>query len=206
MLCLIYKIENTINQKLYIGQTWQPLAVRWRHHKTHNECVKLHRAFKKYGESNFTISVILVVSSQECANYWEDYFIKYYNSIHNGYNIREGGSRGKMGPMSDETKAKISAALKNHPGNRAPWSEQRKQDRVALMKEKFQNGQLPQIEKFNHTGHVSVCRKLTMEQAREIRKWYADGVGVCKIAEQANCNRRTVRSILDNETYKDMGT
>ena len=55
----IYKIENKINHKIYIGQAKDP-KVRWRQHingKNEKNC-PIHRALKKYGLSNF-VKVIL---------------------------------------------------------------------------------------------------------------------------------------------------
>jgi group I intron endonuclease len=133
-LCLIYKIINSQNNKIYIGQTWGVLKKRLKDHKYDTKsCVKLSRAFKKYKKENFSIVLITVCGTQETADYWEKYFIEYYNSIKNGYNIRGGGSRGKHSeqskrkisnsrkgakcPHSIETKQKISVALKGNKNN-----------------------------------------------------------------------------------------
>jgi predicted GIY-YIG superfamily endonuclease len=48
----IYKITNTINGKVYIGQTIQPLDKRWSQHKRSarmKEPYSIHRAIAKYG-------------------------------------------------------------------------------------------------------------------------------------------------------------
>jgi len=50
---------------------------------------------------------LAVSHTQEVADYWEKYFIGRYDSIETGYNLRDGGSRGKH---SQETKEKISIA------------------------------------------------------------------------------------------------
>lgn len=86
----IYKIENLINHKLYIGQSYRP-NIRWREHvRGNNEpnC-PLHRAIKKYGEENFSFEIL---------GWYEDYngkekeYIVYYNSkVPNGYNVQNGG-------------------------------------------------------------------------------------------------------------------
>ena len=88
----IYKIENIINHKVYIGQT-NNVKRRFSEHKARgygNEGQKkLYRAFNKYGIENFTFSII----ETDIENYdeKEQYRIKYYDSIENGYNISEGG-------------------------------------------------------------------------------------------------------------------
>lgn len=109
MLCSIYKITNVINNKVYIGQTWKPMFVRFNEHCYINSCVKLSNAIQKYGVENFKIELIAFASSQEIADILEVFFIEKYNSNSRsyGYNIRGGGSRGKI---SKDTKIKISIA------------------------------------------------------------------------------------------------
>ena len=60
----IYKIENTINGKIYIGKTdYFDVTKRWKEHKramNREDCKHrpLYRAFNKYGIENFKFSVI----------------------------------------------------------------------------------------------------------------------------------------------------
>ncbi len=93
----IYKITNSANQKVYVGQTCQLLRQRFVQHKSPNEgvCRKLHNAFNKHGRDNFAIELIGLVYEQEDADKLESFFIEQYNAIDNGYNIRFGGSRGQ---------------------------------------------------------------------------------------------------------------
>jgi group I intron endonuclease len=112
-ICTIYKITNLINGKLYIGQTWQALSRRFSQHCTGTACIKLRRAIEKYGRDNFQIEPLTIVHSQENADYWEDYFIKQFDAIVTGYNIKEGGSHGKH---TEETRRKMSK-LKTNPSD-----------------------------------------------------------------------------------------
>jgi len=91
----IYKIINTINNKVYIGQTRQTLKERFRKHKQvvnyESSQTALKRAFVKYGVKNFNIECI-----EECdndlLNEKEKFYIEEYKSkVPNGYNMREGG-------------------------------------------------------------------------------------------------------------------
>lgn len=111
-VCLVYKITNSINDKVYVGQTWQPIKLRFKRHKSTTLCVKLLAAFNKHGRGNFQVEVLTVAHTQSVVDYWEDYFIKKYDSIQNGYNIREAGAHGKL---SNETKKKLSDALTGVP-------------------------------------------------------------------------------------------
>ena len=89
----IYKISNSINGKVYIGQTRQTIEQRWSGHK-HSAITSeapLYRAMRKYGIENFQITVILECDNEQL-NDKEVYYIQYYNSfVPNGYNATLGG-------------------------------------------------------------------------------------------------------------------
>lgn len=110
-MCSIYIIKNSVNNKVYIGQTWKSILRRFQVHKqnsTYNHCIKLRRAMKKYGFDKFSIELLTFCHTQEIANYWETYFIHKYNSIKNGYNILEFANNRKGIKHSKKTKNKMS--------------------------------------------------------------------------------------------------
>lgn len=89
---IIYKITCTVNQKIYIGVTSQPIQKRWYQHRYLAKSGKgshLHRAIKLYGESNFTIEIIFNGTLRR--NDVERWFIGYYDSFVNGFNATQGG-------------------------------------------------------------------------------------------------------------------
>ena len=90
----IYKITNTINGKVYIGQTKQTIEQRFIQHKSHARTGQSHhklaRALRKYGDENFTIELV-EICDYEILDKRERYWIKFFNSIENGYNILLGG-------------------------------------------------------------------------------------------------------------------
>ena len=59
----IYKIENKVNGKLYIGQTINSIKKRFRKHlgqiNSQNQCSALYSAIRKYGKENFIITEIV---------------------------------------------------------------------------------------------------------------------------------------------------
>lgn len=90
---LIYIIKNNINNKVYIGQTRQPLKRRWEHHLflADKSDAVLYRAMRKYKKENFYITSIEEVDNN-LLNEREVYWIEYYNSfVPNGYNSTRGG-------------------------------------------------------------------------------------------------------------------
>lgn len=89
----IYKIENLINHKIYIGQSIE-IEKRWQKHLSAKDDFVIHRALHKYGKENFSFQII-----EECnlldLDEKEKYWITYYNSlVPNGYNMIQGGSNG----------------------------------------------------------------------------------------------------------------
>lgn len=98
MFGLIYIITNSINDKVYIGQTIQSLKDRWYEH-CRTACSKneadmhIKRAILKYGKENFTIKELEKCTIEELDER-EIYYIGLYNSFVKGYNSTEGGKSG----------------------------------------------------------------------------------------------------------------
>lgn len=82
----IYKIENLINGKIYIGQSIH-IQRRWIEHCQPSSDSLISRAIKKYGKKNFSFQIIKECSQEQLVKF-QSFYIKYYNSlIPNGYNI-----------------------------------------------------------------------------------------------------------------------
>lgn len=88
----IYKITNTVNDKLYIGQTIYTLKDRFRRHfyDAQKSDAKIYRAMKKHGFENFFISLIEEVDD-ELLDEREIYWIAHFDSYKHGYNSTIGG-------------------------------------------------------------------------------------------------------------------
>lgn len=100
----IYKITNLINNKVYIGQTNLTPEIRFNKHKKSylsNSCPKLYRAMRKYGKENFIVEQICETNDP---NEDEKYWIKYYNSVKDGYNVAYGGDGSSTLSILDEHK------------------------------------------------------------------------------------------------------
>lgn len=89
---IIYKHTNKINNKCYIGQTIHSLKLRCGNNGNgYKKCTKFYNAILKYGWDNFTHEIIMKNLTKIEADFWERYYISFYNSIENGYNIEIGG-------------------------------------------------------------------------------------------------------------------
>lgn len=109
---IVYKIENEINGKIYIGITTKALSERIASH-IHEKKSHVQKALNKYGLQSFTISVIDSAESKKILCKKEQYWIQHYNSKHpNGYNHTDGGD-GLINP-SKEVRDKISQTLQGH--------------------------------------------------------------------------------------------
>lgn len=91
----IYKIENKVNGKIYIGKTNNFNKRKIQHFPKNNNYENkkakiLYSAIKKYGQNNFEMKIIEKVS-----NNWEErekfWIAKFNSKIPNGYNMTDGG-------------------------------------------------------------------------------------------------------------------
>ena len=90
----IYKITNKINNLSYIGQSTQ-IEQRFREHKKsynwyREKNKKLYKDILEYGINNFSFEILEECSIEELNNK-EQYYIKYYNTYPDQYNMTPGG-------------------------------------------------------------------------------------------------------------------
>lgn len=110
----IYKITNTVNQKIYVGSAIN-IQARFNLHKTNlrankHHSKKLQNAWNKYGQDFFIFSVIELVEKNSLIAK-EQYYFNLLNPFgSNGYNTATiaGSSLGTK--RSDETKEKLRIA------------------------------------------------------------------------------------------------
>lgn len=110
----IYKIENLINSKVYIGQSLN-ITQRWKEHKyslVNNVHINeyLQRSWNKYGEEAFKFEIIEECAEDELTQR-EQYWIDYYGGLNsfNNYNLRDAD---KCGRLSNATIQKRSESRK----------------------------------------------------------------------------------------------
>lgn len=101
---LIYKIVNDVNDKVYIGQTTSSLQIRYQQHLTEarkNTQRKLYIAMNEIGVNHFSIQEIEDCGEDEL-DAREKYWIHYYDSMINGYNMTSGGNGGSIYDIDDK--------------------------------------------------------------------------------------------------------
>jgi len=94
-LGIIYTATNLINNKYYVGQTRTSLNYRKNKHFQNafnlNHENKFYLALRKYGKENFKWNIIEKDINETQLDAREIYWVAFYDSFNNGYNMTEGG-------------------------------------------------------------------------------------------------------------------
>ena len=102
----IYKFTHIENGKCYIGQTIQSPNQRRLEHiadsKHSTNTYHFHNALRKYGIEAFLFEVIDSAETMEDLNKLEEKYVLLFDSINNGYNIRNPGDNKTHNPASIE--------------------------------------------------------------------------------------------------------
>lgn len=116
----VYKITCKINNKIYVGQTYETLEERFKRHISFSKTkidTKFYRAIRKHGAENFYIELLEDCDTQEELDELEYKWIVKLNAVKEGYNTKN--SIGKCGgdtlsnhPNIVEIKQKISNSKK----------------------------------------------------------------------------------------------
>jgi len=115
---IIYRAQNKINEKIYIGQTRNELKVRIYDHVRMGGSPVFSKALKKYGIQNFEFLVIDNAKSIEELNEKEKYWIKFYNcKVPRGYNLTDGGEGINGYFLTQDQRERISIS---HKGKKNP--------------------------------------------------------------------------------------
>lgn len=149
---VVYKHENKINHKVYIGQT-NDISRRWSYNGImYKTCPRFYSAIQHYGWDSFDHVILYNNLSQQEANYYEQLMIKEYDSVDpdKGYNILSGGQGLSDYWTREENRKRQSDNKKRyyeeHPEKKnffVEWDlnhpEQKEKHKI-LMKEKYGKG------------------------------------------------------------------
>lgn len=201
----IYKIENLINHKKYIGLTNNVKRRRARHF-TDLRCNRhdnqfLQKEFNIYGEENFIFTIEYEDNcTEEEIGIKEQEYIKLYDSYHNGYNQNEGGNFGASNGGSQLTQSdiyNILAALEfmSRPGQILATMYNVSRTTISRIKK----GE-------NHSQYKQQYDSLPLEQRKHIYKifcdstnFYEDKVNTTIIKSKRRLNEEQVHLIFINE-------
>lgn len=224
--CGIYAIKNTINNKVYIGQSVN-IFLRWKAHlyssasnTAADNNVKIHCAMRELGQNNFFLEII-EETTKEQLNEKEKYWIAVYDSFNNGYNGSLGGTnvQGENNPRSKLTKEDV-ITIRTLYRNKIPFREVFKLYDGIISKRGLQKvwhcetwvDILPEVySQENLTWHATKAkgwcqkgmsgnqqRKIDDEIIRKVRVMYKEGKTYIEISKALGCTASTVRKYCLN--------
>jgi group I intron endonuclease len=215
----LYKITNTENNKIYIGQTNNP-SLRWSQHKSNAKYDRgnqiITRAITKYGADVFTFDVIATCLTQDDVDILEEQVIQQYDGRNKdkGYNVDIGGN---TSPRTPEILAKISEALQKHYETHDGWlkgktlSKEWKENisKAAMGKEGTNTGKT-----FNDEWVANISKSLA-GRARKSKRRFSEEIEkeICRLyfekeksmyalGKQFNCQKTLISDILQRHNVK----
>lgn len=185
----IYKIENLINHKVYIGMTIQEDVLRDRYCCNvlkHTNSDRLRKSIEHYGWNNFIIEVLCYAENRAELKEKEREWIAYYNATDEdcGFNIDAGGLSGKM---TDKGRKRQQQGIKEY------WSRSENHYRMSNRQRGDNN---PLRKKGGHS--IETRKKLSQIRKEQIR----NGIFDMKAIAQASRNPKSTRErVISSSKY-----
>lgn len=208
----IYKIENQINHKKYIGLT-NNIARRRNQHfsdlKRQCHCNSfLQKEFNIFGIENFTFNIEFSgdVTSDEISEKEREY-IKKYDSYYNGYNQNEGGNFGPTNGGSHLTESDVLSIL-------AVLDFQSKPGQVLADMFDVSRTTISRIKNgVNHNQYREKYNKMSLEEKKEIYNNFCESTNFIEqkvkttiIKNKRQLDKQAIFMILYNKEHKIIPT
>jgi group I intron endonuclease len=187
----IYIIRNTVNDKVYVGQTHVSIKLRFQNHLSaarRGLDYVIGKAIRKYGEDKFYVELLEECLVEEL-NEREQYWISFFEATNNrfGYNISIGGNVVRTTKKLNEDKVlqmfnsgigsyEIAKLLHVHP---------------------YKTAEI--LKKHNI---IYGAEKQKRQDEKEIASAYLSGKSTMDICREFNINKSTVRRILLRNNIK----
>jgi group I intron endonuclease len=223
---LIYKIQNKLNGKIYIGKTEKTLEERFFQHLK-NAKRKINRylydSMNHYGYENFEVSLVEKCKDPLELSEKEIYWINHHNSLYpNGYNMTSGGTGGyTLGSWSEEERIKLykkqaltRTGMKRTEDQKNNFKlaakkrerdmcEKKKKDRSEkisrTLKSKYESGELiPNVPRFYGEDHPLFISV----DIDDVLNLIQNGAKLTDIAKKYNASTGTIRNRLEKQTGK----
>lgn len=187
MIGYIYKITNRVNNKVYIGQTHFTVEHRFKQHiknfNIEHRQQALYKAFAKYGIDNFSAETLEAVDVEKL-NEREIYWIAYYDSFKNGYNLTLGGD-----------------------GRLYSWTDSQYEEIKSLYLSGFTSKKIAELYKVSPYTILGILKSLRVKlrrnpmdmnayEANELIRDYQIGFTLTTLAKRYNTDRDTVKKFL----------
>lgn len=156
----VYITTNLVNNKQYIGDH---SCDDLQKDKYLGSGLYLKRALNEYKIENFKKEILEFFNTKEDAFNAQEKYIKQFNTlVPNGYNISPKGGHGVKDCISQETREKLSKALKNRPLG--------EETKIKMRKPKSEDAKI-------NIGVAQKNKKLSPEHIENIRKSRIGGHG-----------------------------
>lgn len=199
VICGVYKIENMVNSKCYIGSSFD-IYGRWVQHKRdlmsmRHHSAKLQNSWNKHGEQSFRFEIVEMVETDDRDELFklEDYHIESFDSFNNGYNM----SKNAWAPMYSTTMKDIE------DGKRTVSMEQFNEIIYYLSKTKIS---IPEISKITNVKSGTIYQIYFREQYVDLTEDYEFNKRKCgwdqKLDEEKVAN--IICRILNGDFYSDI--
>lgn len=206
----IYIIRNTINDKVYVGQTTKSVKLRFLNHLSAARKGKdyvIGKAIRKYGEENFYVETLEECLKSEL-NEREIYYIKFYNSTNPkfGYNMSKGGNKTAERKRYDDDvilslwnsglcAEKIAKKLHTHIQFITPVLK-KYNIKYGQDKQKLDNTVISMIIDLYQLGYgtMDICRKLNVTK-QSVRKYLQKNNIKLRSKEETNKLRRNLSTL-----------
>ena len=219
-ICGIYIIKNNLNNLAYVGQSVD-IKTRWQAHlqaakniKNQSANTKIHKAMRKLGIENFYYE-ILEECNYELLDEREIYWIKYFNTYPNQYNMTPGGdgSRGECNGralLTREQVEEIRLAYNAHIPFREVYEKYKNtiskrglqkvwscETWVYIMPEVYtdenKEWHRTKAKGFQQENKNNAQKQLTDEKISKIKELHNQGLSYRKIAEEVDCSFEVAR-------------
>lgn len=182
----IYEIKNKINNKVYIGSS-NDIERRFNEHKMNlnnkkHHSYKLQKDWDEFGEGAFIFNIIELVDEENLLKDREQYYIDYFDSCNNGYNVSAIADRPDKNYLFDKEKGYLF-----------------KNSSYYFKGFKLENKLLNIVTDFNDLGRLLVLAEHTYADTNMIayyknKKYYP--AGIKEIAEMIRLCERNTKDFL----------
>lgn len=195
----IYIISNSVNNKVYIGQTVSDINFRFRKHKAQrnckNVCSALYSAFKKYGTDKFKVESLTSGDYSKIElNALEIFYIKEYNSLSpNGYNLQSGGGSFRV---AESVKRKTSEKLK---GRNITWGGKVSEGLKARWADpEYREAQTLQRYEKRGKYREGIIKPFRLNiDLLQVGRMHQNGDTIYKIAKHFNCSFGAIKKRIE---------
>jgi len=198
----VYKITNTVNNKVYIGKSNNP-SKRWRKHikiaaigSKDKSFSIIHAAIQKYGIDSFSISILEELVDETSALEREVYWVALHKSNIRrygddfGYNLTDGGEGVSGYTHTESAKLKCATYKKTHP-NTVASNRKISQANKNITFTQSHRDKLSDAGRGEHNTNA----KLDASKVSIIKELLRNGTSQIEIAKQFGISEGTVHYI-----------